>query len=38
MQSPRLFLVTVGALSLGVSREPSAEAPRPSGSTQAPEH
>jgi hypothetical protein len=38
MQSPRLFLVTVGALSLGTSREPPIEAARPSGATPSPEH
>jgi hypothetical protein len=37
MQSSRLFLITVGALSLGASREPPAEAPRPSGAIPSPE-
>jgi len=38
MQSSRLFLVTVGALALGGTREPPVEAPRPSGATPSPEH
>lgn len=38
MQSSRLYLITLGALSLGASREPSAVTPRPSGSTPSPEH
>ncbi len=37
MQSSRLFAVTVGALSLGATREPPIEAPKPSGATPSPE-
>lgn len=37
MQSSRLFVVTVGALFLGATREPPVEPPKPSGATSSSE-